>query len=547
MILRSPGNVVIVLAWILIFLCTSNYSLTLSSSGNERSLQEGIPGNSISFGLYFEANELDNVDLQSPVTLCFLIDGRKCDCYENHLLRHNLILQPGCANIIQSIRDEKSLSSSSITTSSSFSLSFGYYFSIKIYVPKMNFWIFSSSLYIPFVQNTSLIHETRQQKRTQFTLVLPLSISDLSKVMILFHSLFHNILQQTSDQPIIYEIFLIVLDIELKLIRQFVIGFQQEYDIKIRCISHSTLLHNTLTSSTKQQHKRKKKSSFSYHPQAIQQAMTLLIAPYIQTDFYLSLSIDFLCLSPNYLSTLIFAKERGLYTNDFHLQLWSKMDHLQQLYWIGSADILKINLTQYLHMIGTTFTSHSNLMFGGTPTLLNTWGALLTLQTISQHNHHHSYHPWLASYSINLLWSEYLLYRLVLEEANVFHALHIHQDEVTMYFSKNNSQFISLDYLETDSGDTTTNANNNNNNNIIKRPLKIHCNASLLLLLEDDLMNENNMINSLSNHVVTKNNNVQNDTICLFYRVKYHHQQPSQLFHQYLLYRINSKKQETII
>mmetsp|Transcript_19257 Transcript_19257/g.27564 ORF Transcript_19257/g.27564 Transcript_19257/m.27564 type:complete len:248 (+) Transcript_19257:713-1456(+) len=182
-------------------------------------------------------------------------------------------------------------------------------------------------------------------------------------------------------------------------------------------------------------------------------AIKLLVAKMITTDFYLTLDADVILLRPFDLSYIIHqSSNRAIYRYE------SRSVH--EHWWRGSESFLKIR--------NFPSSSQSMIGFGVTPAVLSTFGSLLALGRIQQlycpvniaSNSTSEFHiavdsdPFLINSEVNNtmtwkdytcsayldhwlnnfghhdnVWSEYTIYRLTLEYYEVFHHLHVNEDE----------------------------------------------------------------------------------------------------------------------
>jgi hypothetical protein len=148
------------------------------------------------------------------------------------------------------------------------------------------------------------------------------------------------------------------------------------------------------------------------YPYAIQMAVKLLISRFISTSYYLTLDADLIMTHKFLYSDLVRSTggddnsviEKAVYQPE------SRQMHPK--WWEGSHEFLSIPSTE----------SMDNQGFSVTPALLSTYGALVTLEHIRDLYGASQYLEfWLTSFGHTTLWSEYTLYRIVLDHYEVMH------------------------------------------------------------------------------------------------------------------------------
>lgn len=140
---------------------------------------------------------------------------------------------------------------------------------------------------------------------------------------------------------------------------------------------------------------------------ALQMALKLLVAPFIQTDFYLTLDADVVA-TRRFVDSMVLRDGRATLTPEPR----SVHPH----WWDGSADILGLGRDAF-----------PDARFGVTPAVLSTPGVLAVLDLLRSALSARTAHwqaAWLEAWGPGMWWSEYTLYRLGLDERRLFDTLH---------------------------------------------------------------------------------------------------------------------------
>ena len=287
-----------------------------------------------------------------------------------------------------------------------------------------------------------------KQSEPSLTLVLPLTIDDLSRASVLLYSL------QKMKADIVYEMLIFTPSQHQSIIEGALLGIASKLHLpfQIKVLNENILF--TRSSSEQLQ---------PPYPYAIQMTIKLLAAKFIQTSYYLTLDADIIQLHELELSNLILPMEsssRGS-TEYKALYHWEKRS-IHENWWLGSERIANINYnTSYVYnnwgkqdknyCINTTDEAclidtiqYNNVYisetqrylqgFGVTPAILSTYGSILTVSHICRSltiNHDETMpidwkqceEYWLDNFGriLNVesnevvLWSEYTLYRIVLD------------------------------------------------------------------------------------------------------------------------------------
>ncbi|RYH24582.1 hypothetical protein EON65_16590 [archaeon] len=309
--------------------------------------------------------------------LCLSIDASPCQCHDRLQLGALITLESTCI------------------PSKSWSFM---WFSITMHSSDMQETVASTP--IKLVQ---MRHESPDEQDGTITLVATLTIDDLSRMLIQLKTL------QQISADVVYEMLVYVPDAQLELVAGALRGVAQSLAFTLRCIAESTLFS-------------RKPERWTIFPYGLQMAIKLLAAQHVHTSYYLVLDADVFLLRPFELSQLIAAEPpRAVYRRE----PWS----VHSLWWQGSRALLGL---------GGVDTRAS---FGVTPALLSTWGSMLTTQHIkaalcSRASSNQCAigdsscaaqcsalyeEMWLDSFGRvgGTIWTEYTLYRTVLDHYNV--------------------------------------------------------------------------------------------------------------------------------
>lgn len=323
---------------------------------NMSSLINRREGSVLSFDIaFFKEDQMPNL---SHCKSCLAVNGRRCLCFADELADIKPFLHEGC-----------------ISRDSAFLLSM--YFDCPGGEKAV-----STPVYVPLLEDPVRTDSTWHNRR--LTLVLPLELSDMQRYTILLTSL--TLL--TSDS--VHELMVIVPDLQAQTFFLLSKGFSELLNFPIRIVAESHIVPPPPVNER-------------YYPYAIQMAIKLLVARVVQTDFYITLDADVILLRNFEYSDLVISG-RGVYHHEerliFHPDWWEKSEQF-----IG------------FH----TSSTPEKQGFGATPAVLSAYGALLVLEKIHERmNYAHNFiELWLLSFGVTAVWSEYTLYRLVLDEYRV--------------------------------------------------------------------------------------------------------------------------------
>jgi hypothetical protein len=344
-------------------------------------------------------NENEIEFLQSAdLNTCLLINGKICECYEDQAFLSLYIQTSVLVDCFQNFDPSSTM-----------------WLSLLLSTKEPFQYLSSSPL---------LLHPNNLLSESHFplmTLVLPLTLDDLSRGLILLDSL--------RDVPngYVYEFFIVTPDHENEIVLSSLSISCSKLQFPCRFLPESKLFLRHPTTW----------KQFGY---ATQMAIKLLISKFIKTSHYLTLDADHIFLHSPPLSHLFrWNEETQFFQSIYHYEEY----YVHQPWWEGSKLLLKTpNIPQ------------SKLSFGVTPALMSTWGAQMTLflltqaiaedllaeqtnqqlpmirsllrsQVLSREVEERIEQEWLESLGVNgRLWTEYTLYKIALEAIQVFDSLY---------------------------------------------------------------------------------------------------------------------------
>ena len=246
------------------------------------------------------------------------------------------------------------------------------------------------------------------------TILLTLAMEDLSRSAVLFTSLYVNDYENSQIEE-----FIIVVpdkeydDIADTLLPLLYTSLLRELSYNVIVVKESLLFHHD------SYYQVRLGNAFTY---AIQMAVKLLAAKIVQTKYYLVLDSDLILLRPLIVSELVVHGSHAIYHHE------SRSVHTD--WWTQSEKFL--NLTENVDYNSRLVKEQQG--FGVTPALLHTFGASLVLSDINNRNNSAEAEThWLTCFGKDCVWSEYTLYRLVLDKYDLFHRFHIRDDSLPLY------------------------------------------------------------------------------------------------------------------
>lgn len=272
------------------------------------------------------------------------------------------------------------------------------------------------------------------------TLVLPLTLDDLSRAALLASTLCK------AETGSVSELIVLVPDQQQELLEKAFVPLLQGA-FAVRVLPESSMFSNPTLFS--------KNDAYTY---SIQMALKLLVARHVYTQFYITLDADVLLIKPSSINETIRtsvqadAKENGDMKTSSIQAFGIYEDEKRQVHedwWLGSAAFLGMtdsinncikNPTKIRPEIMSTDDGSG---FSVTPAVLSTFGSIVVLQEIMQAliqcygiglDQGHAEILWVESLArespqcqvmkSKVLWSEYTLYRLALDNVLLFADLH---------------------------------------------------------------------------------------------------------------------------
>lgn len=195
------------------------------------------------------------------------------------------------------------------------------------------------------------------QRAGKMTLVLPLTMKDMRRSLILFRTL-----AGLPRPSCVHELLVLCPDTQAHDIAaelgDFYKGLGKEQDFPIRVVGENTLFARGGIPASADKY-------------GLQMALKLLVAKVVQTPFYLTLDADLVLLKPELLSSVLLATggKRAVFEDegrDVHPE-----------WWMGSAALLGLAGDQK-----DVMDSSEKAGFGVTPSALSTFGARLTVREV---------------------------------------------------------------------------------------------------------------------------------------------------------------------
>ena len=314
----------------------------------------------LSLSIDLASKNILEVDLHNA-SISLLRDGVLCHAFEEKLSGVNILLPAAC------------------TSEQAF------WFSVVVLIKEKH--MSSIPIYIPPIVNVS-----NSETLSSVTLVMPLALDDIPRASVLLESLIH------FNSHIVNEFLIFVPEHDLALIKALLHDLSQALQFPVHIHSEDILLPVS--------------HSMAY-PYAKQMAIKLLAARMVHTPHYMTLDADIISLRDVSVSDLIDVRGRSKYDHEAR--------YVHETWWDGSESFLHISSSAALQ---------EKQGFGVTPALLSTYGSMLLLARIEQlygsdGSGTSSVSYWITSLGRNgVLWSEYTLYRTVLDYYHLFDELH---------------------------------------------------------------------------------------------------------------------------
>ena len=263
-----------------------------------------------------------------------------------------------------------------------------FWFSVMIYTID-NSVLSSNGVYIPAATMGADLKSDHDDER--ITLVLPLTINDITRGFVLLESLSH------LDNTVVKEFLIFVPPLHLDFVQKLLGESVRSLSFPVVIASERVLLDSLSIDTT------------GVYPYAIQMALKLLSSLVISTDFYMTLDADVISLRPFVYKNIIDSQRRAIYDHEARFGV-------HPLWWEGSESYLNIHPKEGYDV--------SSQGFGVTPALLSTYGAQLTINKIVQDSlsssNENPLEQWLRDFGQSgVIWSEYTLYALTLHHYQV--------------------------------------------------------------------------------------------------------------------------------
>lgn len=336
----------------------------------------------IHVGAVFDSQEEQAVIVNSGV-LCLALNGRRCHCFEGQRIDALVPeLHPDCVpknrppdapmwlSVQIALIDEGASRASKVFSSPGVSLA---------------------------IDRPSSDPLAMQQRSKRLTFVATLVLDDLPRFIVLMRSmqLVGSSLGEADAASHIDRLLVVVPDAEAEHICTALSGFAARLNFPVQVIAESKLL-----------------PPGDYYPYAAQMAIKLLVARLVSTPFYVTLDADVVLLRDFNVSELVkpgagadSSLLRGLFTPEsryaFHPDWWA-----------ASEAFLGLPLSS----------NHNTQGFGVTPAVLSTFGALQVAERVREalgSPNDDFVLRWLESFGRGAVWSEYTLYRVVLDDMQV--------------------------------------------------------------------------------------------------------------------------------
>ena len=312
-------------------------------------------------------NEQEFAASASNSKLCLTIDARNCKCYHDYF-EEDILLPLEC------ISDESFwFAFTVVPTSAKERLSSGVRaISSPLFIPSRDGRTIISSL------NTTQLLEPIDRlfnETSMITLVLPVTLDDLSRCAILLNSL------QLVPKGVVEEMLIYFPDHQYDIMTAALHGLIQNLTFEVYFNPESALFRKQIVHSV--------------YPYAIQMALKLLVAKVVKSEFYLTLDADIILRHPFEINQILasFIEDKAYLLpvtlqnkigngENFGVRNYIRRkaiyDHESRnthhpAWWSGSETLLSIQSNK-----------PEKQGFGVTPAILSTFGSLLTLATIEE-------------------------------------------------------------------------------------------------------------------------------------------------------------------
>jgi hypothetical protein len=307
--------------------------------------------------------------------VCTLIDGDQCGCFDGSVADLAFYVLPTCRQRLRSLPEFSWLS-------------------IRLNSCQTNLGSINKlpEFYSTGIKAAYAVKELQddQPRQNLVTLVLPLTLSDVSRALLLLESL--RLTSQRIKDVFVKEMIVIVPDTQLSVISSAFRVYTDDYcggvqllPYKLRIMKESGLIPSLLDNQ-KEPYRRlfsllnnatHSRSRLPY-PYAIQMAIKLLVAKFVTTEYYITLDADLISLTPLTLSNLlVFSDERELVPR-VRAMYENEPRHVHLQWWTESSAFLSTRGNTVLH------DSIDDNGFGVTPAVLSTFGAMMTVHAVHE-------------------------------------------------------------------------------------------------------------------------------------------------------------------
>lgn len=317
-------------------------------------LIEGTANAELFLDISLQIKNLGSASSLTQCSICMAVNASTCHCYNESVSDLRPYLPPLCVS-----RPAP--------------------YHMSLYLRCGNIISSSTSIIVPKKYDDSTVANIIFEDK--LSLVLPLDVGDLSRYAILLRS-FTLLISAT-----VLELLVIVPDDQYRVFSLVTQGFVEHLSFPVRIVAESILLPPPT-------------DHYTYYPYAIQMSLKLLVARIILTQYYITLDADVVLVQDFRFGDVIMPDGRAIYQHEPRLTAHPE-------WWLKSES--------FLNMSGNIDKSLQG--FGATPAVLSTFGSLLVLEKIreARGNQPEFIREWVSSFGVSAVWTEYTLYRTVLD------------------------------------------------------------------------------------------------------------------------------------
>lgn len=408
------------LSFVIFYLFVNCNSLYLTIDENNLQIIYERNNNS-RVGIHLELPHSYDNKIIDNLKLCLVSNAIICHCYHSSLMDLDLFIPSICYN------------------QKAFWLSVILYSYNNGSISDIDNKLISTGYFIPSYKSTLNVSEAMSFAYSQLSMILPLTLNDLARANILLSSLHHYAASISSN---LRELLIIVPDVEFDIISQCLSWFTSSSSYSVKVFRESTLLTSGDESLLREW---VKSNIYSY---SIQMAIKILVVSLVESPFYITLDADNILMHSFDLVDMI---EEYTLTPRAIYSFENRQEHHPEWY------------TESERFMNLPILEDSTLGFGVTPALLSGFGSLIVASCIKQHmldeysmlpllsnyrfdisiyndgeyqqfmdeisRNNVATFKWLSSFGNNEnLWSEYALYRVILNYYNLFDKLHYYDE-----------------------------------------------------------------------------------------------------------------------